>query len=182
MYRHLLLLITLFSLCVAPVAYGGMEEANSEELKVLAEKGNPNAQYTLGEMYRSGQGAPQSYAEAVKWFRKAADQGDARAQLSLGFSYKHGEGVRQDYSEAVRWFRKAADQGDAKSQFGLGQMYAKGEGVSQDSVQAHMWFNLAAAQGLLISQKARDDVAKKMTPAQIAEAQRLAGEWKPKGQ
>jgi TPR repeat protein len=66
-------------------------------------------------------------------------------------------------------------------------MYAKGEGVPQDYVQAHKWFNLAASR-FPASEKEnrdkavenRDRIAAKMTPAQIAEAQKLAREWKPK--
>ena len=92
-------------------------------------------------------------------------------------------GVPQDVAEAVRWYRLAADQGQAGAQFNLGAMYANGEGVPQNSVQAHMWFDLAAAQtaGEDRSQyvKARDAVAKRMTAERIAEAQRLAREWKP---
>ena len=59
-------------------------------------------------------------------------------------------------------------------------MYEDGKGVPQDYVQAHMWYNLAAAQGGMAGDttvKNRDRVAKRMTPAQIAEAQRLAREW-----
>jgi TPR repeat protein len=60
-------------------------------------------------------------------------------------------------------------------------MYANGHGVPQDYVLAHMWFNLAAATGMVETAAAdRDMVAAKMTPAQIAEAQKLAREWKPK--
>ena len=68
-------------------------------------------------------------------------------------------------------------------------MYAKGQGVPQDYVQAHMWFNLAAARysASEAEKRERDQAVKdsdlavsKMTPAQIAEAQRLAREWKPK--
>ena len=76
-------------------------------------------------------------------------------------------------------------QGDAGAQFNLGFMYAQGRGVPQDYAQAHMWFSLAASRapdaavrGQAV--KACDAVAAKMTPAQIAEAQRLASEWKPK--
>ncbi len=47
-------------------------------------------------------------------------------------------------------------------------------------VYAHMWLNLSAAQSDQISAKERDDLAKRMTPAQIAEAQKLAREWQPK--
>ena len=60
-------------------------------------------------------------------------------------------------------------------------MYAKGMGVPQDYVEAHVWMNLVAARGLERAKKNRDAIAKKMTPAQIAEAQRLAWEWKPCG-
>ena len=91
----------------------------------------------------------------------------------------------QDYSEAVRWTRKAANQGNALGQTNLGVMYGKGRGVPQDYVQAHIWFNLAASRfppgtDRDKAVKNRDLVAKLMTPAQIAEAQRLAREWKPK--
>ena len=89
-------------------------------------------------------------------------------------------GVPQDYAEALKWYRLAADQGHASAQCNLGVMYANGEGVPQDYVRAHMWFNLSAAQGDQDAAKNRDDVAKRMTPAQIAEAQKLAREWQPK--
>ena len=80
----------------------------------------------------------------------------------------------------LSWYRKAAEQGHAKAQLNLGIMYFTGRGVPQDYVQAHMWFNLSAAQGDADATKNRDIVAAKMTPAQIAEAQKLAREWKPK--
>jgi TPR repeat protein len=59
-------------------------------------------------------------------------------------------------------------------------MYELGLGVQQDYIQAHMWFNLAGAAGDAKGIKERDEIASKMTPDQIAEAQRLAREWKPK--
>jgi len=51
-------------------------------------------------------------------------------------------------------------------------------GVPQDYVQAHMWYNLASADGGSYASKLRADIARKMTPDQIAEAQALAREWK----
>jgi uncharacterized protein len=60
-------------------------------------------------MYFNGQGVRQNYAEAVKWYRKAAEQGYAWAQYNLGFMYFHGQGVPQDYAEAAKWGRKAAE-------------------------------------------------------------------------
>ena len=143
----------------------------------LAERGDAKAQVNLGLMYDNGEGVPQDDAEAVRWYRLAAEQGNADAQVNLGVMYDVGQGVPQDYAEAVRWYRLAAEQGDADAQVNLGAMYGNGEGVPQDYVQAHMWSNLAAAQGNTIAVGNRDINAKKMTPAQIAEAQKLAREW-----
>jgi hypothetical protein len=146
-----------------------------------AERGDADAQGLLGVMYSDGEGVAQDYAEAAKWYRKAAEQGHAVAQFNLGFMYHNGEGVARNYAEAAKWYCEAANQGEARAQYNLGLMYTKGEGVPQDFVLAHMWFNLAAAQGDSAAQKSKDLVAEHMTPSQIAEAQRLAREWKPKG-
>ena len=59
----------------------------------------------------NGDGVPQDYKEAVKWYRLAAEQGYADAQYNLGLMYSNGEGVPQDYKEAVKWYRLAAEQG-----------------------------------------------------------------------
>ena len=96
-----------------------------------------------------------------------------------------GTGVQRDCTEAVRWYRKAAKQGHVPSQVALGLMYARGRGVAQDHVQAYMWLNLGGSRlpsGPLRDQAAAyiGSITKHMTPAQIAEAQRLAREWKPK--
>ena len=120
------------------------------------------------------------YATAFRFWRPLADQGFPRAQFNLGFMYANGQGVPQNHAEAVKWYRLAADQGNARAQVNLGGMYYTGQGVPQDHVQAHKWFNLAGADGDEDGRKNRDIVATKMTPAQIAEAQRLASEWKPK--
>ena len=122
----------------------------------------------------------------MKWYRLAADQGYAPAQNSVGVLYARGEGESQNWAEAVRWYRLAADQGYALAQQNLGNMYLIGAGVTQDNVQALMWFILAVSQvdfevgGRDTPDRGRDYVASVMTPAQIAEAQKLAREWKPK--
>jgi len=87
---------------------------------------------------------------------------------------------RGDHATAARLLRPLADKGVAYAQTLLGFMYANGEGVPQDYVRAYMWFNLSAAQGNPPAAKDRDDIAKRMTHAQIAEAQKLAREWQSK--
>ena len=127
------------------------------------------------------------YATALRLWRPLADQGHPGAQYNLGSMYDFGQGVPQDYAAAVGWYRKAAEQGHTYAQNNLGVMYHNGKGVPQDYVQAHKWYDLAASlypasetEKRDTAVKNRDNVAKKMTPAQIAEAQKLAREWKPK--
>jgi len=159
----------------------GDYETALAEFRALADQGDASAQYNLGVGYDRGQGVPQDYQEAVKWYRRAADQGDASAQSNLGVGYDRGQGVPQDYQEAAKWYRRAAEQGEARAQYTLARMYYFGQGIPQDYVFAHMWANLAASQGGEDAVEKRDAIAMKMTPQQIAEAQRLAREWKAKG-
>jgi uncharacterized protein len=120
------------------------------------------------------------YATALREWRALAEQGDAEAQDFLGTLYFKGWGVPQDYAKARQWWEKAAAQGRASAQNDLGLLYANGLGGPQDLVQSHMWYSLAAGNGYEIATGYRNDLAKQMTPAQIAEAQKRAREWKPK--
>ena len=166
----------------------------------LAEQGHADAQYNLGVMYDQGQGVPQDYVQALKWFQLVAGQGHATGQHNLGVMYRDGQGVSQDHVEALKWFQLAAGQGHATGQFNLGVMYANkafgwvarlrailGLGVSQDGVQAYKWFDLATSrfppgEDHDRAVESRDWVAALMTPDQIAEAGKLAREWKPVGE
>jgi TPR repeat protein len=144
--------------------------------RINAEHGDAAAALSLAHMNYYGQGVPQNYAEAARWYRSAADLGNAKSQFSLGYIYYYGQGVPQDYSEAVRRFRIAAEQGDVQAQVrarvflavtsyygqgtpqnyvegnwlaqsGLGSMYFYGQGVPHDYVEATVWYRKAADQG-----------------------------------
>lgn len=158
------------------------EEGNptANDLQKLAEAGNAAAQNRLGLLYHDGQGVRQSYERAKHWFTKAAVQGHARAQVNLGTIYLVGHGFYQSDQLALFWFRKAAEQKEALAFAKLGLMYARGQGVSRDVIQAHMWYDLAVANRALGAVEARDALAQQMTPPMIAEAEKLAQEWKPK--
>lgn len=149
--------------------------------QALAEQGEADAQTKLGLIYAKGQGVTQDYQEAMRWYRLAAAQGDAAAQFILACMYDYGEGVTQDYQEAVRWYHLAADQGNSLALQRLFLMYYEGQGVPQDYMKAYMWFDLAEKTGQKSDVKLRDTFAKRLTPEQIAEAQRMAQEWRPKG-
>ena len=120
------------------------------------------------------------YATALREFRPLAEQGNAIAQYELGAMYDSGLSLPQDYTRAVKWYRKAAEQDLTIAQESLGHMYVRGHGVPQNFVKAHMWFNLAASQGEIYVPKFRDIIAKRMTPDDISEAQKLASEWAAK--
>jgi len=159
----------------AVAAYRKGDYANAMQIyRPLAEQGLAVAQFNVGLMYDMGQGVLQNYSEAVKWYRLAADQGRPDAQYQLGhLSYK-----QEKYAEAAKWFRLAADQGRADAQSNLGAMYAEGEGVQQDFVQALKWFILAAAQNHTDAIQNRDKAVLVMPPDQVAEARKLAAQWK----
>ena len=148
-----------------------------EKLKPEADKGNPIAQYRLGQMYRLGYGFSQNDREAIKWFRKSAQQGNENAQYELGELYSDEK--YKNYKLAARYFRDAAENKHFIAQYRMGTMFRDGKGVIQDYVQAHMWFNIAMAEEKNIdsTRKSTNEIEKKMTPNQIAEAQKMAREW-----
>ena len=130
-------------------------------------------------MYREAEGVPRDYAEAVKWYRKAAEQGYARAQHNLRLMYEKGQGNadaqaklgiiaqpassadfqkgldavdRRDFATTLREWKPLAEQGHARAQFHLGMMYFQAVGVPQDYAEAMRWWHKAAEQGDGMSQ------------------------------
>jgi TPR repeat protein len=91
---------------------GGQEQEKSALDYIIksAEQGEATAQFNLGVAYDNGQGVPQDYAEAVRWYRLAAEQGEATAQRNLGSIYYTGQGVPQDYVQAHMWLNLAASR------------------------------------------------------------------------
>ncbi len=87
---------------------------------------------------------------------------------------------RGKYETPLKEFRLLAEQGHTEAQMNLGIMYSQGQGVPQDSVQAYRWYTLAAGQGDDLAGKFTDHLEKSMSLEQLAEAHRLAREWKAK--
>lgn len=120
------------------------------------------------------------YAAAAKEWRPEAEQGDAPSQYNLGLLYLDGHGVPQDPTEAAKWFRRAAEQGYTEAQHNLGALYGSGQGVRRDYIEAYKWMNICAATGNHGCTTQRDLLAKKLKPAQLAQAQRVASEFSPR--
>ena len=121
--------------------------AAAKELRPLAERGDPEAQFRIGLMLEHGAGYPQDKPQAVIWLRRAATQGHSAAQQELGVLHATGDGVAHDDVQAAAWFRKAAEQGNETAQFNLGLLYAKGAGVRRDSAEAIRWFRKSGEKG-----------------------------------
>lgn len=115
---------------------------------------------------------------------KSAQAGDAESQYTIGIQYEQGQsGYPKDYAEAAKWYRKAAEQGHAGAQLYLGVFLAQGQGVKPDFVEAYKWIELAK-RGNALDKVAAIDCQKRLvaylTPAQVAEGQRLSSEFVPK--
>lgn len=146
----------------------------------LAERGQVLAEYVLGLMYANGQAVPQDYRQAMAWHRKAADQGEAKAQFSVGVMYFKGLGTKTDHSQAFKWYSRAAAQGDPAAQYNLGAMYDKGDSVKRDPVKAAALYTLAATARIRAAAVAKRQLAKSMTAAQLAAAEKQARAFTPK--
>jgi uncharacterized protein len=173
------LVVLLTAIVVVSTANADLKE-DKPITELLAEQGYAGSQTMLGLMYYDGDGVPQNYNIAAKWFRLAAEQGYAPGQALLGAMYYDGNAVPQNYKIAAKWFRLAAEQGIGTAQYFLGTMYAKGEGVLQNYKMAHMYFNISAANGHDQGGKFRNRIADLMTTQQIADAQQMANEWMAK--
>ena len=156
MPSKLVVVLSLVFLAIIP-AYAASPEPNSvpigqHSLQILIEKANKgdvNAQFNLGEIYFKGEGVPQDYNEALKWYKEAAEAGDANSQFSLGGMYGKAQGIVQDNNEALKWYRKAAKQGHPSAQYWLGWMYIV---TSQDYQEAHKWFRKSAERDFVDAQ------------------------------
>jgi TPR repeat protein len=116
-----------------------------EQLKPLAEKGDPEAQDELGGMYAAGLGVAQSYPQALEWFRKAAALKNVSAAQNLARFYDNGWGVPKDPEQALQWYRTAAELGDSHAQGRVGYLLATAPEPKYD--EAMKWFRKSAEQG-----------------------------------
>ena len=161
-------------------AYAAQEkDKNSpalEEQISLAEQGNLEAQIYLASAYRQGNGVPQDYKTAVKWFTRAAEQGHAVAQYNLGIMHSFGLGVVPDYKASVKWYTRAAEQGNPIAQYNLARLYYLGQGVKENLAYAHMWANHASSNGFEMGEELKGLLTELMSPSQIEKARNLANE------
>ena len=153
-----------------------LNAAEISTLRSQAERGDPAAQFALGQAYDFGTGVVQNDNQASNWYRKAAEQAYAPAQNSLGIMYRTGRGVEQSKEEAVDWYRKSARQGYGKAMFNLGTAYFNGDGVAINDVTAYAWFLAASDHGSDSAREAVERTASSLARWQVSDAySQLAG-------
>ncbi len=112
-----------------------------------AERGDAEARYKLGCLYRDGKGVKKDLRLASKWLRKAEEMGFDVKRMGLESCLTAGDSVPHDAAEALRWYRKAAEQGNADAQFHFAYSYENGCGAPKNPVVAARWYRQAAEQG-----------------------------------
>ena len=152
--------------------------------------GEPRANLGIARMYMDGRGVPQSYPNAEKWIKKSVERADPSAMKLLADLYRR----KRRSVPALTWYERAAEATApyaldrpspgfvdsttfSSAAYSLGEMYENGEGGPRDHAQAHMWYSLAALGGWVEATERREELAGKMTPEQISEAQSLAVDW-----
>ncbi|MFD0917214.1 peptidoglycan-binding protein [Pseudahrensia aquimaris] len=144
-----------------------------------AEAGFAPAQYSVGSLYEKGIGVEKNIEKAAQWYALAADQGNARAMHNLAVINAMGVGGNEANMEvAVNWFKKAAEFGIKDSQFNLGILYGQGMGVPQNLSESYKWFGIAAKTGDADAASKRDEVAKAMDSADLAQMKEVVANWK----
>ena len=155
---------SLLSVVIVPAGTQDLDKANETaqrgdyvtalaELRPLAERGDPDAQYSLANLYRDGRGVPRDDDKAAAWYQRAAEGGSWSAAFDLGMLY---------------WGQNLAN--------------VDGNSSRNDSlVRVHMWLGIAAATKnagcVEVGAPLRDVVAQSMNAEQIASAQDLARAW-----
>ena len=125
----------------------------------LAEKGDADAAFNLGQAFRLGRGVPADSAQAKKWFEMAANTGHVDAQVSLGLLlFDSG-----DRGAAMSWLQKAADKGEPRALLVVGTALFNGDGMRQDPILGYAYVSRAAAQGLAPAKTTLADMDKILT-------------------
>jgi cell division septation protein DedD len=136
----------------------------------LAEKGDADAQFNLGQAYRLGRGVPINLGAAKSWFERAATGGHLDAETTLGLLlFQNGE-----QPEGLKWLKKAAEQGEPRAQLVYGTALYNGDGVTENKLLGYGYVSRAAAQGLVPAQKTLADLDELMPAADRKKAVALA--------
>ena len=136
----------------------------------LAEAGNADAAFNLGQAYRLGRGVPTNLSAAQTWLLRAASKDHLDAQSTLGLLlFDSG-----DLDGAMRWLKAAAERGEPRAQLVYGTALFNGDGVARNPVLGYAFVRQSAAQGLKPARGTLQDLQSILAPEQRAKADALA--------
>jgi hypothetical protein len=136
----------------------------------LAEKGDADAQFNLGQAYRLGKGVPINLGAAKTWFERAAASGHLDAQTTLGLLlFQNG-----DQAEGIKWLKKAAEENEPRALLVYGTALYNGDGVTQDRLLGYAYVNRAAALGLVPARQTLSELDQLMSESDRTRALALA--------
>jgi localization factor PodJL len=161
----------------------GMERDMNLALRLFeraAQAGLPTAQERLAQLYEKGVGIARDPRQAAFWYERAALGGNIRAMHNLASLLVSGATGKPDYAAALRWFGEAAEAGFQDSQFNMGILLTRGIGARQDPAKAFQWFSLAAAQGDTNAMRKRDEIAGRLSAADLKAAKSALEQWRPR--
>jgi TPR repeat protein len=128
----------------------------------LAEKGNPDAEFNLGQAYRLGRGVPLNIGAAITWFERAANKGHIDAQTTLGLLlFQNG-----DHANGLKWLKAAAEKNEPRAELIYGTALVNGDGITRDPVLGYAFVSRAAAQGLAPARDTLIQLNAMLTPEQ----------------
>jgi localization factor PodJL len=165
---------------IAPAAAPPPLAPDIAALLAKAEAGHAPSQYMLASAYERGAGAPLDKGLARSWYARAAAAGHVAAMHNLGNLYMSRGATAAEKAEARRLFRAAAEHGFPASQHNLAVMLESGSGGGKDPAEAYVWFALAAMSGDVDSEWARAKLRTRLGQDEIARAERVIAEWRPK--
>jgi len=149
-----------------------------ETVQARADRGDADAQFSLGVEFAEGEGKSLDYLEAARWFLKAAEQGHARAQFNLGIMYARGHLILADETQSMLWVQRAAASGDPEAQHSLGVAHYRAsltslpQNASESRIEAYKWLQLAATQNYKDSGTLWSVMTFSMTNEDVAEGNR----------
>lgn len=120
----------------------------------LAEKGDADAEFNLGQAYRLGRGVATNLSAAKTWFERAANQGHLDAETTLGLLLFQNN----EQADGLKWLKKAAERGEPRALLVYGTALVNGDSVTQDPVLGYAYVSRAAAQGLAPAKETLDQL------------------------
>jgi TPR repeat protein len=112
-----------------------------------AVRGDPEAQYRVGNAFLTGDGVSRQPKSAFFWWQQAARQGLVPAEYNLAVAYASGSGANRDDESAAIWYRRSAESGFRAAQFNLALLHVVGGGTLRDLGLAVFWYAVAAEDG-----------------------------------